>query len=92
MNDSSPVDTPLVEEVRKLATAVGEQAQQAFGRFREENPEVVRHLAAAGSELLAAYRAAVSGHERRWSAPQPTDPEHIRLDEEPGAAAEGEEA
>ncbi|GAA1968920.1 DUF5304 family protein [Kitasatospora viridis] len=90
MNDSSPVDNPLVDEVRKLIAGVGEQAQQAFGRFRAENPEVYRHLSAAGSELLAAYRAAVAGHERRWSAPEPADAEHIHLDEEPPGAPAAE--
>ncbi|AGP58546.1 DUF5304 family protein [Streptomyces rapamycinicus] len=33
----------------------------------ERNPEVFEHLASAGSELLAAYRAAVTGQERRWT-------------------------
>ncbi|MFI5528100.1 DUF5304 family protein [Kitasatospora sp. NPDC051853] len=70
----------LVEEVRKIAAAVGEKAQEAVGRWREQNPEVYGHLAAAGGELLAAYRAAVSGHERRWSAPGRAEAEHIDLD------------
>lgn len=38
------------------------------GVLRAKHPEVYGHLSAAGGELLAAYRAAVSGHERRWSA------------------------
>ncbi|MDH6127249.1 DUF5304 family protein [Kitasatospora sp. GP82] len=71
---------PLVEEVRRFAAAVGEKAQQAGGRFREQNPEVYGHLATAGSELLAAFRAVVSGHERRWSAPGRAESEHIDLD------------
>ncbi|MGK4583726.1 DUF5304 family protein [Kitasatospora sp. HPMI-4] len=71
---------PLVEEVRRFAAAVGERAQEVGGRLREQHPEVYGHLAAAGSELLAAYRAAVSGHERRWSAPEQSDPQHIDLD------------
>ncbi|MBH1936216.1 DUF5304 domain-containing protein [Streptomyces sp. AV19] len=33
----------------------------------ERNPEVFDHLASAGSELLAAYRAAVRGQEQRWT-------------------------
>ncbi|MFB7663462.1 DUF5304 family protein [Kitasatospora sp. NPDC056138] len=71
---------PLVEEVRRFAAAVGEKAQQVGGRLREQNPEVYGHLAAAGSELLAAYRAVVSGHERRWSAPGQADSQRIDLD------------
>jgi hypothetical protein len=82
MNDSSPVDNPVVDEVRKLVSAVGDQAQQALGRLREDNPEVFRHLAAAGNELLAAYRAVIAGQERRWSAPPQADSERIDLDTE----------
>ncbi|MCC9308757.1 DUF5304 domain-containing protein [Kitasatospora sp. RB6PN24] len=85
MNDSSPVDNPLVDEVRKLVSAVGGQAQQVLGRFRDDNPEVYQHLATAGNELLAAYRAVLAGQERRWSAPAPSDSERIDLDAEPDA-------
>ncbi|WP_329563480.1 DUF5304 family protein [Kitasatospora sp. NBC_01266] len=81
MNSSDPVDNPLVDEARKLASAVGERAERAFARVKAENPEVFAHLAAAGGELLAAYRAAVAGHERRWSAPDPADSERIDLDD-----------
>jgi hypothetical protein len=42
------------------------QAKAAVEPVVERNPEVFDHLAAAGSELLAAYRAAVEGQERRW--------------------------
>lgn len=34
----------------------------------ERNPQVFDHLAAAGGELVAAYRAAVQGQEQRWSS------------------------
>lgn len=81
MTNSDPVDNPLVDEVRKLASAVGGQAERILGRVKAENPEVFGHLAAAGTELLAAYRAAVAGHERRWSAPEPADSEPIDLDD-----------
>ncbi|MGF1431590.1 DUF5304 family protein [Kitasatospora sp. LaBMicrA B282] len=81
MNSSDPVDNPLVDEVRKLAASVGEQAERLFGRVKAENPEVFDHLAAAGNELLAAYRAAVAGHERRWSAPEAAESERIDLDD-----------
>ncbi|WP_354639730.1 DUF5304 family protein [Kitasatospora camelliae] len=71
---------PLVEEVRRFAVVLGEKAQEVGGRLRESNPEVYGHLAAAGGELLAAYRAAVAGHERRWSAPGHAEAERIDLD------------
>ncbi len=97
---------PLVDEVRRLANAVGAKAQevgaQQFanaalgslaslaelpGALREKHPEVYGHLSAAGGELLAAYRAAVSGHERRWSAGERSPSEHIDLDTPGGPAA-----
>ncbi|MFF4338597.1 DUF5304 family protein [Kitasatospora sp. NPDC001540] len=71
---------PLVEEVRRFATALGGKAVEIGGRLRESNPEVYGHLAAAGGELLAAYRAAVAGHERRWSEPQHAETERVDLD------------
>nr|WSX52279.1 DUF5304 domain-containing protein [Streptomyces sp. NBC_00974] len=43
------------------------QAKATAQPVIERNPEVFDHLAAAGSELLAAYRSAVEGHERRWT-------------------------
>lgn len=81
MNGSDPVDSPLVDEVRKLASAVGGKAEEAVGRFRDQYPDVYGHLAAAGAELAAAYRAAVAGHERRWSAPESAATEHIEVDD-----------
>lgn len=83
MNSSDPVDNPLgplVDETRRLAFAVGEKAVQAADRLRERNPEVYGHLASAGAELLAAYRAAVAGHERRWSAPPSSASERIDVE------------
>ncbi|NXY95597.1 DUF5304 domain-containing protein [Streptomyces sp. BR123] len=44
-----------------------DQAKAAAKPVVERNPEVFGHLAAAGAELLAAYRSAVEGHERRWT-------------------------
>ncbi|AWZ03682.1 MULTISPECIES: DUF5304 domain-containing protein [unclassified Streptomyces] len=49
------------------------QAKTAAKPVIERNPEVFDHLAAAGSELLAAYRSAVEGHERRWTREEPRD-------------------
>ncbi|MFJ5722564.1 DUF5304 domain-containing protein [Streptomyces sp. NPDC093149] len=83
----SSLGTPLFG-----ATAQGtvqqiiKQAKSAVEPVIERNPDVFDHIAAAGSELLAAYRSAVEGQERRWtrgaegSAPHgkkadnPTDP------------------
>ncbi|MGE7387394.1 DUF5304 domain-containing protein [Streptomyces sp. NPDC004126] len=50
------------------------QAKTAAKPVIERNPEVFGHLAAAGSELLAAYRSAVEGHERRWTHDEPPAP------------------
>ena len=68
------------------AKAMISQVKAAVGPLRERNPEVFDHLTAAGSELLAAYRAAVENQERRWRQP-PSDgrpdgagPVHIDLD------------
>ncbi|MEU9374111.1 DUF5304 domain-containing protein [Streptomyces sp. NPDC048255] len=47
------------------------QAKTAAKPVIERNPEVFDHLATAGSELLAAYRSAVEGHERRWTRDTP---------------------
>lgn len=43
------------------------QAKSAVEPVIERNPEIFDHLVAAGGELLAAYRSAVEGHERRWA-------------------------
>ena len=64
------------------------QAKSAVEPVIERNPEVFDHLAAAGGELLAAYRSAVERHERRWTAADDrqarrghgTAAEHIDLD------------
>jgi len=42
-------------------------AKAAVEPVIERNPDVFEHLASAGSELLAAYRAAVTGQEERWT-------------------------
>ncbi|MEU1125029.1 DUF5304 domain-containing protein [Streptomyces sp. NPDC005899] len=43
------------------------QARSAVEPVIERNPDLFDHLAAAGSELLAAYRSAVEGQEARWT-------------------------
>ncbi|MGZ9930510.1 DUF5304 domain-containing protein [Streptomyces sp. NC-S4] len=57
-----------------------DQARTAAKPVIERNPEVFDHLAAAGSELLAAYRSAVEGHERRWTRGEPPAPRQASHD------------
>ncbi|MEV0095729.1 DUF5304 domain-containing protein [Streptomyces sp. NPDC050738] len=62
------------------------QAKAAVEPVIERNPDVFDHLAAAGGELLAAYRSAVENHEKRWTNDPKKDEgdsgaaEHIDLD------------
>ncbi|WP_431044856.1 DUF5304 domain-containing protein [Streptomyces sp. P1-3] len=57
------------------------QAKAAVEPVIERNPEVFDHLASAGNELLAAYRAAVAGQEQRWTkGSDRSSSEHIDLD------------
>ncbi|MFD9304201.1 DUF5304 domain-containing protein [Streptomyces sp. NPDC060048] len=65
------------------------QAKTAAKPVVERNPEVFDHLAAAGSELLAAYRSAVEGHERRWTRDEPRD-RPARPGDRPAGKDEGE--
>ncbi|MEU6109553.1 DUF5304 domain-containing protein [Streptomyces albidoflavus] len=73
------------------------QARAAAEPVIARNPEVFGHLAAAGSELLAAYRSAVEKQESGWTkgtgaaTPPPRKPEEPtgegrRDDEGPGPA------
>ncbi|WP_326723681.1 MULTISPECIES: DUF5304 domain-containing protein [unclassified Streptomyces] len=72
---------------QQVVNQVVQQAKAAVEPVIERNPDVFDHLAAAGSELLAAYRSAVEAQERRWTS-RDTDPrdegtgpgEHIDLD------------
>ncbi|SDC22917.1 DUF5304 domain-containing protein [Streptomyces prasinopilosus] len=54
-----------------------QQARAVVEPVVERNPDVFGHLAAAGNELLAAYRSAVQDQERRWTTrgPRPWDPD-----------------
>ncbi|MEV8037580.1 DUF5304 domain-containing protein [Streptomyces sp. NPDC086182] len=72
---------------QQMVSQVVQQAKAAVEPVLERNPEVFDHLAAAGSELLAAYRSAVENQERRWTArgtgsreDEPGPGEHIDLD------------
>ena len=91
-----PELSPLVDEVRKFASSLGEKVtavssavgsgdslgalQNLAAPLRSKHPEVYGHLIAAGGELLAAYRSAVSASERRWTAERPAASEQIDLD------------
>ncbi|MEU7568588.1 DUF5304 domain-containing protein [Streptomyces fradiae] len=68
----SSLGTPLLGAGAQSAVrqAVA-QARSAIEPVVERNPEVFDHLAAAGGELLAAYRSAVQGQERRWTRGEP---------------------
>ncbi|MFG3255907.1 DUF5304 domain-containing protein [Streptomyces sp. NPDC048172] len=67
------------------------QAKASIEPVVARNPQLFDHLAAAGNELLAAYRSAVHDAERRWTSEgtggtggtSGTDPrdEHVELDE-----------
>ncbi|MGW3492770.1 DUF5304 domain-containing protein [Streptomyces sp. NPDC001020] len=50
-----------------------QQAKAAVEPVIERNPDVFGHLAAAGSELLAAYRSAIEAQERRWASRASSD-------------------
>jgi hypothetical protein len=52
---------------QQFAQQFVQQAKAVVEPVVERNPQVFDHLAAAGSELLAAYRSAVAGHEQRWT-------------------------
>ncbi|MHA6759318.1 DUF5304 family protein [Streptacidiphilus sp. PAMC 29251] len=91
-----PELTPLVDEVRRFATSVGEKVTEASASFsrgdsigalqdlaaplRVKHPEVYGHLIAAGGELIAAYRSAVAASEKRWTAEKRGSSEQIDLD------------
>lgn len=51
-----------------MVKQVVQQAKAAVEPVIERNPDVFDHLAAAGNELLAAYRSAVQAQEQRWTA------------------------
>ncbi|MET9500246.1 DUF5304 domain-containing protein [Streptomyces sp. NPDC006259] len=53
---------------QQVVRQVVQQAKAAVEPVIERNPDVFDHLAAAGGELLAAYRSAVQQQERRWTA------------------------
>jgi hypothetical protein len=64
----SSFQSPLFGMVRQSAVQqLINQARAAVEPVIERNPGVFDHLAAAGGELLAAYRDAVENQEGRWT-------------------------
>jgi len=78
----SGLQSPLLGAVagpaaQQVVRQVVEQARAAVEPVIERNPDVFDHLAAAGNELLAAYRSAVQGQERRWTSGGRPDPRDV---------------
>jgi ABC-type transporter Mla subunit MlaD len=81
----SGLQSPLLGAVagpaaQQVVKQVVQQAKAAVEPVIERNPDIFDHLAAAGNELLAAYRSAVQAQERRWTSRE-NDPRD--LDEHP---------
>ncbi|CAL9315046.1 DUF5304 domain-containing protein [Streptomyces sp. SudanB182_2057] len=76
---------PAAQQMMRQAV---QQAKAAVEPVIERNPDVFDHLAAAGGELLAAYRSAVQGQERRWTE-RTSDPAGDRPDRGEGGAGAG---
>ncbi|GAA2042932.1 carbon catabolit repression protein [Streptomyces cheonanensis] len=78
-----PPPRDAAEELRKLMTAITEEAGRLGARFGADaallaararstvNAEVLEHLSNAGAELVAAYRAAVVGYQRQAGQDRP---------------------
>jgi hypothetical protein len=69
----SSLQSPLLGAVagpaaQQVVRQVVQQAKAAVEPVVERNPDLFDHLAAAGGELLAAYRSAVEAQERRWTS------------------------
>lgn len=84
----SGIQSPLFGAVasgtaQQMLNQAVRQAKAVVEPVIERNPDVFDHLAAAGSELLAAYRSAVEAQERRWTNPE-TDRRDKGQDPGPG--------
>ncbi|MFP8885124.1 DUF5304 family protein [Streptomyces mangrovi] len=62
-----PLAGPAARGAVRQFAHFADRARAAVEPVVERNPEVFDHLAAAGGELLAAYRAAVTDQEGRWT-------------------------
>ncbi|WP_405505264.1 DUF5304 domain-containing protein [Streptomyces purpurascens] len=86
----SGLESPLFGAVagpaaQQVVRQVVQQAKDAVEPVIERNPDVFDHLAAAGNELLAAYRSAVQAQERRWTGrDDDTDPRDLDERRDPG--------
>ncbi|MCX5334749.1 MULTISPECIES: DUF5304 domain-containing protein [unclassified Streptomyces] len=83
----SSLQSPLFGAVagpaaQQVVHQVVQQAKAAVEPVIERNPDVFDHLAAAGTELLAAYRSALQAQEQRWTQriTDPKAPEEPRQD------------
>ncbi|AZQ34198.1 MULTISPECIES: DUF5304 domain-containing protein [Streptomyces] len=90
----STIQSPLLGAVagpaaQQVVKQVVEQAKAAVEPVIERNPDVFDHLAAAGNELLAAYRSAVQNQERRWTSPTNDAEELDELDDDKRDPGEG---
>ncbi|GAA2933914.1 DUF5304 family protein [Streptomyces mexicanus] len=92
----SSLQAPLLGAVagpaaQQVVRQVVQQAKAAVEPVIERNPDVFDHLAAAGSELLAAYRSAVTAQERRWTSGGEGLADDLKdLDDRPGRRDGGE--
>ncbi|MER5434717.1 DUF5304 domain-containing protein [Streptomyces sp. NPDC002588] len=93
----SGIQSPLLGAVagpaaQQVVRQVVQQAKAAVEPVIERNPDVFDHLAAAGGELLAAYRSAVQHQETRWTtrAKDPQDPRTAHDRDEGTGAGPGE--
>ncbi|MER6332606.1 DUF5304 domain-containing protein [Streptomyces sp. NPDC001034] len=64
----SPLGALAGPAAQQMVKQVVQQAKAAVEPVIERNPDVFDHLAAAGNELLAAYRSAVQSQEHRWTS------------------------
>ncbi|MFI7286356.1 DUF5304 domain-containing protein [Streptomyces anulatus] len=94
----SSLQTPLLGAAAQGAVQQAiRQAKSAVEPVIERNPQLFDHLAAAGNELLAAYRSAVEGQESRWTrttegasgAARPADPSEKAADDPSDPRDEG---
>ncbi|GHH84919.1 DUF5304 domain-containing protein [Streptomyces capitiformicae] len=69
---------------QQMVNQVVRQAKAAVEPVIERNPDVFDHLAAAGGELLAAYRSAVEAQERRWTTRDTAHRERRDEGDDPG--------
>ncbi|GGT04452.1 MULTISPECIES: DUF5304 domain-containing protein [Streptomyces] len=74
---------------QQMVRQVVQQAKAAVEPVIDRNPDVFDHLAAAGSELLAAYRSAVQAQEHRWTS-RTADPAAGPADDRPDRRDGGE--